>query len=89
MYFLIAKKNIYEFMGRIPFQLRAYAWIYIFELLLVSYYAFRKELIDTYKFITKVDFTKKSIHDENKGLHNIPSFFSCWHENKCSERNTC
>ena len=39
-------------------------------------------------FITKVDFTKKSIHDENKGLHNIPSFFSCWHENKCSERNT-
>jgi len=43
-------------------------------------------------FMGKVDFTKNkniSIHDENKDLHNIPSFFSCWHENKSPERNTC
>ena len=40
----------------------------------------------------KVDFTKNIIisnYDENKDLHCIPSFFSCWHKNKCSERNTC
>ena len=46
-------------MGRIPLQLRVHAWIYIFELLLISYYVCRKELIDTYRLITKVDFTKK------------------------------